>query len=322
VSTSSQPTPGSTASAAHRSGRALARIAVGVDGYPEGRDAAALGEMLARAAGAELILVTVHSPPLVILPAGMDWHGLHTQSLAMVREVRDAVAPDARVVVETDLSVARALWRVIRRENRDLLVVGSSRLGPEGRIRIGKRTRQLLCGFECALAVAPRGLHKRPQLELRSIGVGYDGGPEGQAALAEAAKLALSCAAELHLLGVVDDRVRTLGWSALASRTGSPEWDTAVRQSHESLRAELEDAAAATGVSVTSTEVVRGRPADALLGMAENVDLLLIGSRRWGVVARLILGSTGEALLRDAQCPVMIIPRPTDPGEEERAGAT
>jgi len=320
VSTSSQPTPGTRAG--RETGRSLARIAVGVDGYPEGRDAAALGEMLARAAGAELILVAVHSPPLVVLPAGMDWHGLHTQALTMVRQVRDAVAPDARVIVETDLSVARALWRVIRREHRDLLVVGSSRLGPEGRIRIGKRTRQLLCGFECALAVAPRGLHMRRQLRIESIGVGYDGGPESQAALAEAEELAQSCGAELHLLGVVDDRVRTLGWSALAGKTGSPEWDAAVHQSRESLQAELERLAAAAGVSVASAEVVRGRPADALLRMTENVDLVVIGSRRWGVVARLILGSTGEALLRDAQCPVMVIPRPTDPGEEERAGAT
>lgn len=60
------------------------------------------------------------------------------------------------MVVETDLAVPRALERVVRREHRDLLVVGSSRHGPDGRVRIGKRSRQLLCHFKCALAIAPR----------------------------------------------------------------------------------------------------------------------------------------------------------------------
>jgi hypothetical protein len=48
--------------------RALARIAVGVDGYPEGRDAAVLGATIARATGAELMLVAIHPDPLVVVP--------------------------------------------------------------------------------------------------------------------------------------------------------------------------------------------------------------------------------------------------------------
>ena len=328
MSTSSQPTLGSRVGSGRGSGRSLARIAVGVDGYPEGRDAARLGETLARCTDAELMLVTVHADPLVVLPAGMDWRGLHNQALATVREVRDSLAPGARVVVETDLSVARALWRVVRREHRDLLVVGSSRLGPEGRIRIGKRTRQLLCGFECALAVAPRGLQHRRELALRAIGVGYDGGPESRAALALAGEVARGCGAELHVHGVVDDRIRVLGWSrpaggaAISGEPETPAWEAAVEGSLESLQAELAGAVQATGVDGARAEVVRGRPADALLRLAGTVDLLVIGSRRWGAVARLVLGSTGEALLREAECPVLVVPRPTDPGEEERAGAT
>jgi nucleotide-binding universal stress UspA family protein len=317
VNTSTQ----SAAQAHAGSGRSVTRIAVGVDGYPEGRDAAALGELLARSSGAELMLVTVHSDPLVVLPPGLDWRGLHRQASMMVRDVRDSVAPDARVVVESDISVPRALWRVARRENRDLLVVGSSRLGPEGRVRIGKRTRQLLCGFECALAVAPRGLRDRGELQLRRIGVGYDSGPESRAALDVATELARACGAELHLRGIVDDRIRALGWSRAAHPGAAGEWDSAVGAHEQSLRGELDAISESTGLP-GGAEVVRGRPVDALLRLATDVDLLVIGSRRWGVVARLVLGSTGEALLRDADCPVLVVPRPTDPGEDERAGAT
>ena len=44
--------------------------------------------------------------------------------------------------------------------------------------------------------------------------------------------------------------------------------------------------------------------------LGEQVDLLVIGSRRWGAATRVLVGSTGEALLHDAACPVLVVPRP------------
>ena len=61
------------------------------------------------------------------------------------------------------------------------------------------------------------------------------------------------------------------------------------------------------------TQVTRGRAADALLTFSERVDLVVIGSRRWGPVARLLLGSTGEALAHDAACALLVVPRPEAP---------
>ena len=304
----------------------IARIAVGVDGYPEGRDAATLGAALARATGADLMLVAIHPEPLVVLPEGMDWTGLHRHARETLREVRDSLAPDARIDVETDLSVPRGLRRVVRRDHRDLLVMGSSRHAPEGHLQIGKRTRQLLCHFECALAVATRGLHSRPEHPIVRIGVGYDATPEAHAALTLAGSIASASGAELVVLGVVDDRVRTVGFSQIASKSGAvpvlassagagegvtPGWDELVEATEQSMRGELEEAAGATGATV-HTEVLRGRPADALLDLCQRVDLLIIGSRRWGPVARVMLGSTGEALLHAASCPVLVVPRPHD----------
>ncbi len=309
----------------------LSRVAVGIDGYPEGRDAAALGAALARATGAELMLVAIHPEPLVVLPEGLDWTGLRNHALRTLREVRDSLAPDARVDVETDLSVSRGLRRVVRRDHRDLLVMGSSRHAPDGHLRIGKRTRQLLCHFECALAVAPRGMHTLSEHPIARIGVGYDGGPEAKAALTLAGSIAAVSGAQLTVCGVVDDRIRTVGFSQVASgpvvasdvgtseaagsivagEGATPAWEALVEATERSLRSELEQAAGATGATV-KTEVLRGRPADALLRLGADVDLLVIGSRRWGPVARLMLGSTGEALMHDANCPVLVVPRPHD----------
>ena len=77
----------------------------------------------------------------------------------------------------------------------------------------------------------------------------------------------------------------------------------------ESLRARAQAAADATGADA-AVEVSRGRPADALMELAEQADLLVIGSRRWGAATRVLVGSTGEALLHDAACPVVVVPRP------------
>lgn len=290
--------------------RPLTRIAVGVNGFPEGNDAVALAELVARATGADLLLVAVHTDPLVVLPDGMNWTALEEQAQQALREARDALAPNARICVETDLFVARALKRVISREHRDLLVVGSDRHGDEGQVRIGKRTRQLLDDAHCALAVAPLGMRTQPSRELRRIGVGYDGSRESQAALTLAAAMAVGSGAEIHLCGVVDDRVRSIGWSRLGGIAGdTDEWDELVKTSEKRLTAQLQAARQNLDCPVTS-ETRRGRPADALLELANDVDMIVIGSRRWGPPARLILGSTGESLLFHATCPVMVSPRP------------
>ena len=133
--------------------RTMTRIVAGVDGFPEGRDAAALAHLLAQGTGADLMLVAVYSAPLVPAPPDLNYASMRRHSLRALRDVRDDLAPGARTKTATDQSVARSLHRVVQRHHSDLLVMGSSRAGPKGRVRIGKRTRQLLCHFDCALAL-------------------------------------------------------------------------------------------------------------------------------------------------------------------------
>src|ERR1700760_2234604 len=125
------------------------RLAVGINGFPEGLDAAALGSSISRATGAAMMLVAIHPNPMIVVPEGLDWKSLHAQAHKTLVDARDAFAVDARLIVSTDHSVPRALHRVVEDEHRDLLVVGSSRQARAGHVRIGKRTRQLLCHFEC-----------------------------------------------------------------------------------------------------------------------------------------------------------------------------
>jgi nucleotide-binding universal stress UspA family protein len=282
-------------------------IAVGVNGNPEGRDATVLGAMIARATGAELMLVAVHPDPILVLPAELNWSGMEEQAKAVLRELRDEVAPEARIAVETDYSVARGLEGVVRREHRDLLVVGSSRHGRDGHVRIGTRTRQLLGDAPCTLAVAPRGLSAVPSGQLASIGAGYEGGQESQAALVVAGALGRAGGAKLRVRAVVDNRLPPVGsWTRPIERA---ERDERVDAALGSLRDDAEAAASATGADV-HVEVVQGSPPDELKRLSREVDLLVIGSRRWGAAARVLLGSMGEEVMRDASCAVMVVPRP------------
>jgi nucleotide-binding universal stress UspA family protein len=237
----------------------------------------------------------------------MGWKALHKQAEALLRQTRDAIAPHARIDVETDWSVPRALERVVAREHRDLLVLGSSRRGAAGRVRIGSRTRQLLCHCRCALAVAPRGLSERPG-RLERIGVGYDGDPESRAALSLAGAIALAAGAELVVRAVVDDRLPVVGWST-ACELAEAMGDEFLEPVLASLREDAVAAVNATGAEA-EIQVLPGAPPDVLMELADDVDLLVIGSRRWGAVARVLLGTTGEALMRDAACPIVVAPRP------------
>lgn len=61
-----------------------------------------------------------------------------------------------------------------------------------------------------------------------------------------------------------------------------------------------------------------GSPARELADEAEHLDLLVTGSRGYGPIRRLMLGSTSAKLVHHAPCPVLVLTRHAD---EDRANA-
>jgi nucleotide-binding universal stress UspA family protein len=53
-----------------------------------------------------------------------------------------------------------------------------------------------------------------------------------------------------------------------------------------------------------------GSAAPTLMGLAEDAELLVVGSRGLGTFASLVLGSVSQQCAHDAPCPVMIVPLP------------
>ena len=69
-----------------------------------------------------------------------------------------------------------------------------------------------------------------------------------------------------------------------------------------------------------SGRVVAGLAVEELVELSAGVDLVVVGSRGWGPVRRILAGSTSVGLMREAHCPVIVLPRGAatgEPGEHE-----
>ena len=267
-------------------------IVVGVDGRDGGRDALALAGRLALLAGGELLAVRVLPFDYYASRAGAPPY----TSLAEHDAGREVGADleraglEARVEIIGDTSPARALHRVAEREHADVIVVGSTHHSRVGRVFAGDDAAAALHASPCAVAVAPRGLADREWSGVERIGVGYDGGPESGQAFALAVALARDCDASLRVRSVVAPPVAYADFTPYED-----DW--------------TERALAAAGM-----------PGDELVDLSERVDLLVLGSRAWGPVRRIVLGSVSAGLTREAHCPVLVLPRGAatgQPGEAE-----
>ena len=143
---------------------------------------------------------------------------------------------------------------------------------------------------------------------MKHIVVGVDGSPGSIGALSWALSLAADTGAELEAVtawelsyswidGYSPDILR---WAEEAQRTATTRLDQAVTA-----------ASASTGASVAVTRtVVEGAPAQVLIDMAKDADLLVVGSRGRGGFAGLLLGSVSQQCVHHARVPVAVVPQP------------
>lgn len=281
-------------------------IIAGVDGCEGGRDAVALGAALAAADDAELLLTGVWPETLLPLPLLM---GPATQPLETVEQMllktRAEQAPEAITRPLSDLSPARALRRAARDEHARAIALGSAADTPPGRARAGRDARQVIDDAPCAVAIAARGLHERP-FAIRSIVAGVDGGPESGAALDAAARLATALGARLTAVTAFDDRM-PMRFGPFDGGLEYLEWEDLV--DHQRGVAERVAAEAGEHPGVTAAEVRVGDPGRELAEAAADADLLVVGSRRWGPISRVVIGSVGHKLLGGAPCSLLLVPR-------------
>ena len=270
---------------------------VGVDGRPSGRDAITLASRLTDPDGK---LTLAHVQPGNV-------HPLHAITPGLVAEEREAsgrlleqerVAADVQaelVTVEAG-TAGSGLHRRAEEHAADLIVVGSSRRGHIGRAMLGDDTRAALNGAPCAVAIAARGYAERP-LPVAKIGVAYNGSPESEAALVTAKGLAAASRAEVIALEVVS--IPTYAFTGLVPPAFGETVELMLSEANARM-AELEGVRA---------RAVYGLSGEELAVFSDQVDLLVVGSRSYGPVKRLVLGSTSDYLERHARCSLLVLPR-------------
>ena len=271
-------------------------VVVGVDDREGGRDAIALARALLAEDG-ELTLAYVFHGSAQIWRAPSPAHDVaeHEHARELLERASEEAGVAANLRWRSSPSVGRGLHELAEGIEADLLVVGSSRSGLLGRVLVGNDTRAALNGSPCAIALAPAGHSQRPVL-MREIGVGYDGSPESRHALEVARALAAQHHAKLSAFEAVS--IPTYAFTAGSVPVG--DWIGGLVQDARDRIAALGD---------VEPHAVYGQPAEELAMYSASIDLLVVGSRGYGPIGRLVHGSTTQQLARLARCPVLALTR-------------
>ena len=198
-------------------------------------------------------------------------------------------------------SAAGALHAEAERERAQVIVVGSSHRGTIGGMLLGTVTQAVLDAAPCAVAVAPPGL-AAGAVQFSTVGVGFDDTPAAHDALAVAHMLARCAGAELRLMWAADLTTRALPLAATSYADAGY---------FEEIRAEVEDRLEQAAGTIRDVPVRAERVCGetSLVEESERLDLLVLGSRGYGPLKRLLLGSVSRRVIRDARCSVLVVPR-------------
>jgi nucleotide-binding universal stress UspA family protein len=278
-------------------------ILIGVDATARSEDAVAFARRLALATTAEIVVASI--VPGDAEPGSPVREDADLTVRRMSGLLHGVDAERIRTGVIADRSPAQGLHDLAAAEHVALVVVGSTHTGHLGRVRPGSTGERLLAGAPCPVAVLPYGYRTRDEQRIARIGVAYDGSSESRVAPAAVIAAARALGASLQVATAIPADV----YGALALMAG-PSY-IVVRQDVEAdIRTDLEVTVAGIPDDVPAEGVVlERRPWRKLVEKSAELDLLLVGSRGYGPLHALILGGTSGPLMREAQCPVIALPR-------------
>jgi len=270
-------------------------VVVGIDGRQGGHDAIALARRLMSRDG-HLTLVHVSAAGLTYVQSAHLALALRADSRRLLEQARAAAEVDAELISTPAPSVGRGLHEIVERQHAGLLVVGSCHRGFLGRVLVGNDTRSSLNGAGCAVAVAPLAYAHEPR-PITTVGVGYDGSRESRAALAFARKLAGERGCGLRALKVIP--VASSAQVGFGGVAWGDELDSVLADAKREMAA-LED---------VDGDAVLGIPGEELAAFGEQVGVLIVGSRGYGPLRSMMLGSSSRHLASHGRCPLLVLSR-------------
>ena len=309
-------------------------ILVGVDGSAESTHALDWATAYARRTGAALHIVSSYTLPGFFLPLDEDGRRVVPDDVRVRTHVERTVAQAAEraaragVAATTEVATGEPTGVLVERSgDHALAVVGARGHGGFAERLLGTVSATLPAYSRCPTVVVPFRLEHEgalvpgsgvpltdgqstddgpPTDVVRRFGrvvVGVDGSAGSDAAMVQGAAQARAIGADLLVVhALAADRWTRLPWTPV-----HPDRETLLAAAGDDLASRVEPLrASAPDVTITSRAVDGGAPR-ALAELSETADLVVVGSRGRGGFRGLLLGSTSQAVLRSAYCPVLVV---------------
>ncbi|MFI9012294.1 universal stress protein [Actinosynnema sp. NPDC053489] len=263
-----------------------------------------------------------HRAPLRLLHAYLVPQRGYPAAVLTGREVREAfeeqgrrwleaAADDVRdLVPDVGTSVVReqpAAALVAASRDARLVVVGSQGLGGLLGLVVGSVAVSVAEHGRCPVVVVRDRQPDAGPPDTGPVVLGVDGSPAGEAAVGFAFRAASARGAAL---------VALLAWVPLLADTPYADrvrvdWDAVEDEQRQALAQRLAGWQEEYPDVVVERRLVRERPAKALVDASGDAQLLVVGTRGLGGFKGMLLGSTSQALIRHAPCPLAVV-RPDD----------
>lgn len=288
------------------------KLLVPLDGTAESALALPAARALARATGATFTLLRV-------VPAAAD-----EQDKREAQRDLDGIAAELTAGGQTATTVVRIgdpaqqIIEQARTDGTDLVVMQTHGRAGLARALLGSVAERVLALTPVPLLLLRPGGHYTTR--VKSLLVPVDGSPGGALALGVAVGLAEAGCASLRLLEVVVP-IPAYIYGAYGETYVDPAWDDETLASAQAYVDGLAARVRSGGLTVESEASIAPYVADAIAEVAEarGIDLIVMSTQAHTGAARAVLGSTADAVVRAARCPVLLLRR--EPPEETPASS-
>lgn len=287
------------------------RVLVATDGSDDARAAAQwLAHVPLPAASRVVALAVATLPPSSLdIPTVRDlYRALRDEARRAADEVRALLGSGGREA-ETEVrdgDPREAIVEAAEELQADLLVLGARGLGAVAGVLLGSVSSTVARHAPCAVLVA-----KGSPRPLRTVLVAVDGSPDALHAADFLASLPLDRSLRVRLVGVVELPRLPASPAEVIGIPFLKGMGDLVKERRAALDGVLAGMAARLEPRVGGVErrLPVGRPGEEIVRAASEpgVDLVVVGRRGLGGLKRLLLGSVSETVLRQAECPVLIV---------------
>jgi nucleotide-binding universal stress UspA family protein len=284
------------------------RILVPLDGTPQSNAALRLARTMARTTGAAITLLRVLPESLLQADGTANAAVNHT-----LERVASELAENG-VQVNSVVRVGHVVQQILdqsRAQAADLIVMRThGRVGLE-RAVLGSVTQGVLAASQVpVLLMRPGGHHIS---HIKTLLVPIDGSPGGAVALGIAVGLARATAASLELLDVAVPIPLYVyaGYEYGGITAIDPAWDEEALASARTYVDSIVARLRAVGITVNGNARMEPDVSGTIVARAEetNADLIVMSTQALSGVARALLGSVADAVVRSSHCPVLLLHR-------------